>query len=180
MFRDLNNPYVNQLMNRYIECPQGNAFMALCDDNKNIIFCGSITCDFNLNLPPCIKLNINDFNLKPYDDDCKRHNIKNYKKNCDLEVEIISNNSICLKLVFLEEYSSQNPNGYLEEYSSKYPIGFSIQICELFRIAKFIFKVDQIDDTDINNMIISLESGPFLSSSSSDNSLYVSSSVIYM
>ena len=62
---------------------------------------------------------IGEFTIKPNKQDCKNNNINNYMTECELKVDIISTNSICLRL-----YKKDFENG--DEGDEGTYIGFCI------------------------------------------------------
>ena len=69
---------------------------------------------------------IGEFTIKPNKQDCKNNNINNYMTECELKVDIISTNSICLRL-----YKKDIDNDCEDD-----TIGFKITEKELLKIAK--------------------------------------------
>jgi hypothetical protein len=112
-------------MNNYIICNDGIAFMSLCK-NKEILISGSLTNASFWSLPPSIILDIREYDLIPNDKDLEDNKITNYKILCELKVDIVLNNSICLRL-----YKKDIDNDCEDD-----TIGFKITEKELLKIAK--------------------------------------------
>ena len=112
-------------MDRYIICNEGIGFMSLCK-NKEILIVGSLTDASFWNLPSSIILDLREYDLIPNDEDLEDCDITYHKHNCELKVDIVSDNSICLRLYKKDTYND----------SEDYTIGFKIKVKELLRIAK--------------------------------------------
>jgi hypothetical protein len=69
------------------------------------------------------------FVFKGFNSYCKNNNINNYMTECELKVDIISTNSICLRL-----YKKDFENG--DEGDEETSIGFCIKQKELLKIAQ--------------------------------------------
>ena len=112
-------------MNRNIICNDGIAFMSLCQ-NKEILISGSLTnASFN-SLLPSIVLDIREYDLIPNNKDLENSKIMYYKHDCELKVDIVSKNTICLRLYKID----------IDNYSEDDTIGFTITEKELLKIAK--------------------------------------------
>ena len=116
-------------MDKYIICNDGIGFMSLCK-NKEILISGSLTSASFWNLPSSIILDIREYDLIPNDKDLKDNDITYYKHDCELKVDIVSGNSICLRLY------KKNTNDSEDEI-----IGFKIMEKELLKIAKIHLKI---------------------------------------
>jgi hypothetical protein len=69
-----------------------------------------------------------EFTIQPNKEDCKDNNIINYILECELKVDIISSNSIYLRLYKKDfEYEDEGTT-----------IGFSINTKELLKIAQYV------------------------------------------
>ena len=113
-----------------INCEHGIAYISLCLDNLKILVCASLVNASYWILPPFIVLDIREYDLIPDDKDLKNNNINNYITECELKVDIISTNSICLRL-----YKKDFENGDDEGDEGIY-IGFCIKQKELLKIAQ--------------------------------------------
>ena len=112
-------------MNDYIICNDGIAFISLCEGGT-ISIVGSLTNVSYWSLPPSIVLDIREYDLIPNDKDLEDNGITYYKHDCELKVDIVSNNSICLRL-----YKKDTDNDCEDDI-----IGFKITEKELLKIAK--------------------------------------------
>ena len=112
-------------MNRYIICNDGIAFMSLCQ-NKEILISGSLTNVSFWSLPPSIVLDIREYDLIPNNKDLEDSKIMYYKHDCELKVDIVSKNSICLRLYKID----------IDNDCEDDTIGFTITEKELLKIAK--------------------------------------------
>ena len=108
-----------------INCEHGIAYISLDTDNLKILVCGSLVNTSYWILPPFMTLIIGEFTIKPNKQDCKNNNINNYVTECELKVDIISTNSICLRLY------KKDDDGDESAY-----IGFCIKQKELLKIAQ--------------------------------------------
>jgi len=111
---------------RVISCDEGIAFMSLCENNSKILIAGSLTNSSFWELPPSFVVDITKYRLDPNNEDLHNNSIEDYKRDCELKVDIISNNSICLRL-----YKKDDRNGAEDDI-----IGFHIDEDELLKIAK--------------------------------------------
>ena len=118
-----------------INCEHGIAYISLGTDNLKILVCGSLVNASYWILPPFIVLDIREYDLIPDDKDLKNNNINNYITECELKVDIISTNSICLRL-----YKKDFENG--DECDEGAYIGFCIKQKELLKIAKIHLYVE--------------------------------------
>ena len=112
-------------MDNYIICIDGIAFMSLCK-NKEILISESLTRSSYWNLPSSIILNIGEYAIIPNNKNLKDKDIINYIHDCELKVDIISDNSICLRL-----YKKDIKHECEDDI-----IGFKITQKKLLRIAK--------------------------------------------
>ena len=119
-----------------INCEHGIAYISLGTDNLQILVCGSLVNASYWILPPFIVLDIREYDLIPNDKDLKNNNINNYITECELKVDIISTNSICLRL-----YKKDFENGDDEGDEGIY-IGFCIKQKELLKIAQIHLYVE--------------------------------------
>jgi len=118
-----------------INCEHGIAYISLSSDNLQILVCGSLVNASYWTLPPFKILTIGEFTIKPNKQDCKNNNINNYITECELKVDIISTNSICLRL-----YKKDFENG--DDGDEGTYIGFCIKQKELLKIAKIHLYVE--------------------------------------
>lgn len=114
-------------MSRYIIFNDGIVFMSLYQ-NKEILISGSLTNASFWNLPPSIVLDIREYDLIVNNKDLEDSKIMDYKHYCKLKVDIVSNNSIFLRL-----YKKDINNDCEDDI-----IGFTITEKELLKIAKNI------------------------------------------
>ena len=119
-----------------INCEHGIAYISLGTDNLQILVCGSLVNTSYWILPPFIVLDIREYDLIPNDKDLKNNDITYYKHDCELKVDIISKNSICLRL-----YKKDFENGDDEGDEGIY-IGFCIKQKELLKIAQIHLYVE--------------------------------------
>ena len=108
-----------------INCEHGIAYISLDTDNLKILVCGSLVNTSYWILPPFMTLIIGEFTIKPNKQDCKNNNINNYMTECELKVDIISTNSICLRL-YKKDFEGDEGTY----------IGFCIKQKELLKIAQ--------------------------------------------
>ncbi len=120
-----NNNNHNNNMDRYIICNDGIAFMSLCK-NKDILIAGSLTSASYWKMPSSVVLDIREYNLIPNEKDLEDNGITYYMHDCELKVDIVSNNSICLRL-----YKKDVENGCEDDI-----IGFKIKEKILLKIAQ--------------------------------------------
>lgn len=99
--------------------------MSLCQ-NKEILISGSLTNASFWNLPPSIVLDIREYDLIVNNKDLEDSKIMDYKHDCELKVDIVSNNSISVRLY------KKDINNDCEDDT----IGFTITEKELLKIAK--------------------------------------------
>ena len=118
-----------------INCEHGIAYIGLGTDNLKIPVCGSLVNASYWILPPFKILIIGEFTIKPNKQDCKNNNINNYITECELKVDIISTNSICLRL-----YKKDFENG--DDGDEGTYIGFCIKQTELLKIAQIHLYVE--------------------------------------
>ena len=112
-------------MDDKINCEHGVAYMSLSSNHQNILVCGSLVKASYWTLPSSILLDIKEYNLIPNEKDLKDNDITYYKHDCELKVDIISTNSICLRL-YKKDYDDDEGNY----------IGFCISTRELFKISQ--------------------------------------------
>ena len=105
-------------MDNKINCEHGVAYMSLSSNHQNILICGSLVNTSYWTLPSSILLDIKEYNLIPNEKDLKDN-------DCELKVDIISTNSICLRL-YKKDYDDDEGN-YIE---------FCISTRELFKISQ--------------------------------------------
>ena len=114
-----------------INCKDGIAHISLCRNNMDILVCGSLVNVSYWELPPFKTLTMGEYIIKPNKEDCKDNNIINYMLECELKVDIISSNSIYLRL-----YKKDFENG--DDGDEGTSIGFSIETKELLKIAQYV------------------------------------------
>ena len=118
-----------------INCEHSIAYISLSSDNLQILVCGSLVNASYWILPPFIVLDIREYDLIPNDKDLKNNDITYYKHDCELKVDIISTNSICLRL-YKKDFENDD-DGDEGTY-----IGFCIKQKELLKIAKIHLYVE--------------------------------------
>jgi len=117
-----------------INCEHGMAYMSLCP-KKQILVCGSLVNTSYWTLPPHFILNIADIDIIVNTKDCEDMNIIDYKTACELKVDIISTNSICLRLYKKEV-----------DRDETIVIGFCITSSELLKIAqKYLLYINTVE-----------------------------------
>ena len=118
-------------MTDIINCKDGIAHISLCRNNMDILVCGSLVNASYWTLPSFKILTMGEFTIQPNKEDCKDNNIINYMLECELKVDIISSNSIYLRL-----YKKDFENG--DDGDEGTSIGFSIETKELLKIAQYV------------------------------------------
>jgi hypothetical protein len=111
-----------------INCKDGIAHISLCRNNTDILVCGSLVNASYWTLPSFKILTMGEFKIQPNNEDCKDNNIINYMLECELKVDIISSNSIYLRL-YKKDF---------EDDDEGTTIGFSINTEELLKIAQCV------------------------------------------
>jgi len=110
-----------------IEVTNGCAIMILTNNLTDIMISGSIVNEiYDIVLSKYKIINMNKHIIHPDEDDLQMHDINDYKEECELKADIISNNTIIVRLYKKDlEYETEDNN-----------IGFIIQIKVLFNIAR--------------------------------------------
>jgi hypothetical protein len=93
----------------------------------DILVCGSLVNASYWTLPSFKILTMCEFTIQPNKEDCKDNNIINYMLECELKVDIISSNSIYLRL-YKKDFEEDEGT----------TIGFSINTKELLKIAQYV------------------------------------------
>jgi len=94
----------------------------------DILVCGSLVNASYWKLPSFKILTIDEFTIQPNKADLKDNNIINYMLECELKVDIISSNSIYLRL-YKKDFEDEDEGT---------TIGFSINTKELLKIAQYV------------------------------------------
>lgn len=117
-------------MERLLECKQGIAFISMYSttmSNESYIM-GSLTNAVYDYLPPSIILNKAECKIIPNEDSLLEYDIidsDSYEWECELKLDIMSKNSICLRLYVICSCGHEGDT-----------IGFKIEQDELIRLAK--------------------------------------------
>ena len=108
---------------------EGNALIVLSNDLSSVLVSGSLQDSNYTTMPFYVDVDFDLLSFEPDVSDLKEHKITDYIEECVLRADIISNNSIILRLFCKNELDTQDDF-----------IGFSIEESELFKISKDILK----------------------------------------